>query len=204
MDFDPSLIQKVPISAVEPNDYNPKLKDTEEYKQVVASLTRNGLKTPIYVRQISGHQGYVIVDGEQRYTAAKELGYTEIYIYNLGEISEEEAKALTIWFEVQVPFSDLELAPLVVELNDKGIELPLTEMQIIDYRAMAEFDFNETHERQEHEEVDDGLCKLSISMVESQFNMVNDAIQQVVEQEDVSEGTALTLLVCGERLLDAE
>ena len=34
-DFDPSKIIKVPIDKVEPNDYNPKEKNTKEYKNVV-------------------------------------------------------------------------------------------------------------------------------------------------------------------------
>ena len=116
-DFDPSKIIKVPIDKVEPNDYNPKEKNTKEYKNVVESIRRNGLKQPIFVREVDGNEKYVVVDGEQRLTAANELGYTEIYVYNLGKISEEEAKALTIWFEVQVPFSEVELAPIVVELH---------------------------------------------------------------------------------------
>ena len=34
-DFDPNKIIKVPIDKVEPNDYNPKEKNTKEYKNVV-------------------------------------------------------------------------------------------------------------------------------------------------------------------------
>ena len=79
-DFDPSRILKVPIDKVEPNDYNPKKKDTPEYKKVVESLRVNGLKQPIFVREVDGNDNYVIVDGEQRWTAAKELGYKDIYI----------------------------------------------------------------------------------------------------------------------------
>lgn len=89
-DFDPSKIKKVPIFDVSPNDYNPKKKNTKEYEQVVRSLKENGLKQPIFVRNVNG--SYIIVDGEQRYTAAVELGYEEIYIYDLGEIQKKKRR----------------------------------------------------------------------------------------------------------------
>ena len=93
-DFDPTKILKVQIDKVEPNDYNPKEKDTPEYRNVVKSIQLNGLKQPIFVREVDGNDNFVIVDGEQRWTAANELGYKEIYIYNLGKISEEEANKI--------------------------------------------------------------------------------------------------------------
>ena len=102
-DFNPENIEKVSIDSVYPNSYNPKVKDSKEYSDVVESLKQNGLMSFIFVREVEGEDGYEIVDGEHRYLAAKELGYKEIYIYNLGKISEEEARALTLWLEVQVP-----------------------------------------------------------------------------------------------------
>lgn len=127
-DFDPSRIMRVSIDDVYANDYNPKKKNTPEYKKVVRSLQLNGLKQPIMVREVEGQ--YVIVDGEQRYTAAKELGYTELYIYNLGDIPEAEAKALTLWMEVQVPFDDVQLEPIVMELSKLDIEVPQIDIEI--------------------------------------------------------------------------
>lgn len=205
-DFDPSLIERVSIERVEPNGYNPKLKETPEYRKVVESVRLNGLKQPIFVREVYGNDKYVIVDGEQRWTAANELGYNEIYIYNLGQISEEEAKALTIWFEVQVPFVELELAPLVVELNDLGIELPYSNEEVVEFRDLLDFEIvEEVREPKEKEtDVDSNLCQLIIKMASEQFDVVMDAIERVSEDRDISEGSALALLVCGDELNDEE
>lgn len=193
-DFDPSNILKVNINDVSPNDYNPKKKDTKEYKDVVSSLRVNGLKQPIFVRKVNGQ--YIIVDGEQRYTAAKELGYSEIYIYNLGEISDEEAKALTIWFEVQVPFDEISLAPIVVELNSLEMELPFDEEQIKDFQNMATFSFDDFGDKEPiKDDRQEGFKTLTIKMTESQFKVIRDAITMVSENENVSEGRALELLV---------
>lgn len=195
-DFDPSKIIKVPIDKVEPNDYNPKEKNTKEYKNVVESIRRNGLKQPIFVREVDGNEKYVVVDGEQRLTAANELGYTEIYVYNLGKISEEEAKALTIWFEVQVPFSEVELAPIVVELNKLDITLPYTDEEIVTFEKMTQFDFDTAYNEDvpQGADMDDDMKTLNIKMTPEQFETVDGAIKYIVEHEEVSEGRALELL----------
>lgn len=195
-DFDPSKIIKVPIDKVEPNDYNPKEKNTKEYKNVVESIRRNGLKQPIFVREVDNNEKYVVVDGEQRLTAANELGYTEIYVYNLGKISEEEAKALTIWFEVQVPFSEVELAPIVVELNKLDITLPYTDEEIVTFEKMTQFDFDTAYNEKgpQTDELDDEMKTLNIKMTPEQFETVDGAMKYIMEQEDVSAGRALELL----------
>lgn len=195
-DFDPSKIKKVKIDEIEPNGYNPKEKDTDEYKNVVRSIKLNGLKQFIFVREVDGNDKYVIVDGEQRYTAAKELGYEEMYIYNLGNISEEEAKSLTIWFEVQVPFSSIELAPIVMELKRLDMELPYTDDEVMKFGELLEFDFNdyETEEPNFDELGDEKMKTLNIKMTEAQFKIVKEAIDTVAKGENVSDGRALELL----------
>lgn len=202
-DFDPTKILKVRIDDVEPNSYNPKQKDTPEYRNVVKSIQINGLKQPIFVREVDGNDKYVIVDGEQRWTAAKELGYKEIYIYNLGKISEEEAKSLTIWFEVQVPFDEATLAPIVMELNDLKIELPYNDLEIDGFRNLATFNFDEAWKDQtpvkEDNDKDEEI--LTIKLTSAQLETVNNAIEEIKATEKVKEGEALTMLC--ERGLDA-
>ena len=194
-DFDPSKIEKVSIDSVKPNDYNPKLKGSEEYQKVVESLRTNGLKTPIFVRETE--DGLVIVDGEQRWTAANELGYKEIYVYNLGDISEEEAKALTIWFEVQVPFDELMLAPIVVELSQMNYDLPYTEEQIVDFKHMSDFDFSDPNKEEEEEMVDDQSI-LKVMMTLEQMVFIKGCIKTVKDKIKCSEGEALFKLCGGE------
>lgn len=197
-DFDPTKITKVKIDEVEPNDYNPKLADTPQYKEVVRSIKINGLKQPIFVREVDGNDKYVIVDGQQRWTAAKELGYEEIYIYNLGNIPEEEAKSLTIWFEVQVPFDEISLAPIVMDLTRLDIELPYSQEQIDMFQNMLEFDFENEYGGEgienDSQDSDDEIKTLNIKMTPEQFEIVQNAIKTVAEGENVNEGRALELL----------
>lgn len=196
-DFDPSKIRKISIDKVEPNDYNPKDKNTPEYQNVLKSIKLNGLKQPIFVREVEGNDNLVIVDGEQRWTAAKELGYKEIYVYDLGNIPEDEAKSLTLWMEVSVPFNQVELAPIVMELNRLDIELPYSDDEINKFGEMLEFSFEDysTEEPDFNQEPEDELKTLNIKMTPEQFEIVENAIKTVKEGENVSDGRALELLV---------
>lgn len=194
--YDPKNIKKVKIDEVEVNDYNPKAKETKEYQNVVKSLRINGLQQPIMVRELNGK--YVIVDGEQRYTAAKELGFEEIYIYNFGEISDEDAKATTIWMEVQIPFDQIDLAPIALELHEQGFELPFTDLQLDDFKHIAEFDFDSYVAEDNLPVKNDNSEKtyqIKIKLSKEQLDEINEAIKAMVESENIGEAHALELLV---------
>lgn len=185
-EYDPSKLALVPIDNVWPNDYNPKEEATPEYEKVLKSLKRNGLKQPIFVRELDGR--LVIVDGEQRWTAARELGYENIYVYNLGVISEERAKALTIWLEVQVPFDKLDLAKIAIDLTKVGIELPYEDYEL----KKMELQLNP---QAKDDSVEEKFKTLKIRMTREQFDFVTAEIKSLVRSENVSEGRALELLV---------
>ena len=155
------------------------------------------MRDPIIVREVDGH--YEVIDGEQRYTAAKELGYKEIYVYNEGQMSEKEAKALTIWYQVQVPFNDIDLSHLVIELADLQIELPYTDGEIADFRNMADFDFSQYKDTSEDVNQDDSIKTLSIKMMEDQYAVVMDTIKHVMNETDSNEARALELIIADYR-----
>ena len=193
-DFNPENIKKVPIELIHPNGYNPKAVESKEYYDVLESLKQNGLMSFIFVREVDGVDGFEIVDGEHRYLAAKELGYSEMYVYNLGRISEEEAKALTLWFEVQVPFDNVELAPIVVELTKLDIKLPYTEEQIEKFSELQKFDFDDYDEDEPVKE-EEGFNNFTVRVTQEQFNFIQNKIKEIMDFEGVSEGRALELIV---------
>lgn len=179
-DFDPDNIKIVDINEVRLNDWNPKLENTPEYKQIVESIQVNGFKQPIIVRQVEGLTGYEVCDGCQRLTACKELGFDKIYIYNLGEISESEAKSITIWMEQRVNFDELSLAPLIVELNNLEMNIPYTEEQVQDFTNMLNFDF-----------VGDGKVSLSVKCTEDQYDHIKEMLNVYMYHTELEEDKAL-------------
>ena len=181
-DFDPDNIKIVGIDEVKPNSWNPKLGNTPEFQKIVESIQVNGFKSPIIVRETD--EGYEICDGQQRWTAAKQLGFDKIYIYNLGKISEAEAKSVTLWMETQVKFNEIELAPLVAELNDLKIDIPYSEDEVQDYINMLHFDFE-----------GDGKINLSVKCTPDQLDHIKQMLNVYVYNHEVEEAQALVEMV---------
>jgi len=189
----------LPIANVKVNEWNPKQKETKEYKNVVRSLELYGFRQPILVRESDGDI-YEILDGEQRYKAAVELGYQDIPVYNLGKISDTEAKAATIWMEVQVPFDEIDLSKLVVELSDMEVEMPYSEGEINDFRGMAEFDFDfDGSEPDDDSGEDFDMVSYATKMTQDQYDIFMKAVNLVKDDFDCSEGRAIEL-ICADYL----
>lgn len=187
-EFDPKNIKCVDIEEVSPNNWNPKDLDSPEYQKIIRSIEKNGYASPVLVREKDG--AYQIIDGENRYRAAYELGYEKIYVYDAGEISDEDAKAMTIWMQTQVPFKKELLAPLAMELNSLNMELPFSEKEMFKFEKICSEDFDETPKTDM-----DGFKDLKIRMTKDQFDFVTNAIKTVAQSENVSDGRSLELLV---------
>lgn len=197
-EYDKDKLVIVPIESVQTNGWNPKDKDTKEFKQVVRSLELYGFRQPILVREVEGLDGFEILDGEQRFTAATELGYTEVPVYNLGKISDTEAKAATLWMEVQVPFNEIDLSHLVVELNELDVALPYTEAEIEDFKHMSEFNFD-NFDDDDGEFEDNDVKTFKVTLSDEAYQIVTKAIDKVKEDNDCSEARALEL-ICADYL----
>ena len=205
-EFDVDNVSKIKLSEVRPNTWNPKLKNTREYRKVLASIKRDGQKLPVVVRELEGKDGskFEILDGEQRWTALKELGRKEVIIYNSGVVKDEDAKNETLWTQLQVPFDNLLLAPIVAELNLKGLELPFEDDMIQELIDIEQFQLEEMlKEQKEDEPADDmpDMEKFAINVTPDQLAIIKSAMQKVKDEFDanMSDGRALELL-CGDYL----
>jgi len=92
---------------------------------------------------------YELIDGEHRLRAAKELGYTEVPIWNLGDISDAVAKQLTIVLNETRGSSDPgKLGELLMDLLETELPadllevLPFPEERFAELTKLAEFDWN--------------------------------------------------------------
>ena len=128
--LDPKKLLLVDIEKVKPNKYNPKIKNHKKFKLIKEGIRTKGLIDSVKVREVGDH--YEIVDGEQRWTAAYQLGFKKIVIYNYGQLTDQEATERTIWFQQQVPFDKKKEAELVTGLYQEytELDLPYNELQI--------------------------------------------------------------------------
>lgn len=189
--YDKSKLKVVKLEDVRPNTWNPKEKDHANVKLIEQSIKSIGFNEPIRVRE---NNGYEIIDGEQRWTASRNLGLKEVLIYNEGVVSDKDARAKTLWWQVQIPFDDIKLAYEVAQLSEEDVALPYTAEQIEDFKAMAEFDFDQYNaERPEFD--DDGMKTLKVVLGEEAYNVVMQAIAKVqAENDNISEGRAIELI----------
>ena len=87
-------IEQVPINQLTPNPYNTNVVSPDNEEKIKESLRRFGQFKPILVRE--QEEGFEIIGGEHRWRAAKELGLDKVAVINLGEISDEEAKKISL------------------------------------------------------------------------------------------------------------
>ncbi len=188
--FNPENLKKVAIDEVYPNPWNPKEKQHMKVKDIEKSIKLHGFKAPIQVRSNKGQ--YQIIDGEQRWTAMKNLGATEIYIYDNGEVEDLDAQNETLWWQVQVPFETIKLAALVRELDNMDMELPYSEKEINEFKGMLE----QGHD----DDKDNGDVKsLNFKLSPDQFELVKRAVDFVKSENECGDGRALEL-ICADYL----
>lgn len=189
--YDKDKLKVVKLDEVRPNEWNPKEKDSPIVSKIEQNIKRIGFNEPIRVRE---NEGYEIIDGEQRWTAARNLGLKEVLIYNEGVMSDKEARASTQWWQVQVPFDDIKLAYEVAQLSEEDVELPYTAEEIEDFKAMANFDFDQ-YSTDRPEDDDDGMKTFKVVVGEEAYNVIMRAVAKVqAENDNVSEGRAIELI----------
>lgn len=147
---------------------------------------------------------YEIIDGHQRYTASKELGFKELYIYNEGDISDKEAKELTIWYQQQVPFDKIDEAYLFNELKmeyQETLELPYTETEEAEMQELANFDFSQYDPNAYQEPTDeDGVKTLKLVLNENAYNVIMQAVTKAQQEADNISTERAVELICADYL----
>lgn len=172
----------VPIDEVHMNDWNPKVKRSEEYYKVRQSIEVNGQVMPVIVRN-SKKQGfkYEILDGEQRFTAMQELGFDEVWIVNLGDVSDAEAKSTTIWMEQAVPFDDNLLGELLVELKGE-VELPYTDEEIELIAGVIPGSDTDEEEDEDEFKLEEEFARYSLTIYKQDRDEFKDVHQSILDK----------------------
>lgn len=94
-------ITMVAISAIRPNNFNPRKHfDTEGLNELADSIRQQGMLQPVTVRPAADRNGYELVFGERRYRAATIVGMQEIPAI-ISDLSDEEAEEIAITENLQ-------------------------------------------------------------------------------------------------------
>ena len=87
-------IQKVSISAVKENDANPRFINKHKFKKLVASVKE--FPEMLSLRPIVVDKDNIILGGNMRYKACKEIGLKEVYIIQADDLDEKKAQEFII------------------------------------------------------------------------------------------------------------
>ena len=109
----------VPIGDLRKNTFNSNKVSVINEEKIRKSIERNGLFKPIIVRVVPGIAGYEIIGGEHRWEQAKELGYADVPVANLGEISDAKAKEISVIDNARYGADDtMMFAEILKEIGD--------------------------------------------------------------------------------------
>ena len=125
-------VEYLPIDEIKPYENNAKIHTPEQIEQIKASIQQFGMNDPIGIWS----KDNIIVEGHGRLIACQELGYTEIPIIRLDDLTDEQRKAYTLAHNQLTMNTGFDLDILNQELADISID-------------MQEFGFDEIEEEAE-------------------------------------------------------
>lgn len=129
-------IEYVDINSIKTYENNAKLHPAEQINQIKRSIEEFGMNDPIGV-----HDG-IIVEGHGRYIACLELGFTEIPVIRLDNLSDEQRKAYALVHNKLTMNSGFDLELLNDELNNIS-DIDMTGYGFIDTEVIDMDDFYE-------------------------------------------------------------
>lgn len=139
----------LPVSDLVPNTWNYNVQGTTVFRKLVNAIKRHGFTKPVIVRALPDEtKKRQIVDGEHRWRAAIALGMTRVPVVDLGLISDEHARELTIILnELAGEPNEARLGDLLRDINksESTAELldvmPFAEGELDAYLSTINFSF---------------------------------------------------------------
>ena len=136
-------IQKVSISSIKENDANPRFINKHKFQKLVNSVKE--FPEMLSLRPIVVDKDNIILGGNMRYKACKEIGLKEVYIIQADDLDEKKAQEFIIKDNVGFGEWDWDILANTfdnVELKDWGLDVWQPE-EAIDYSVLDEIDLEE-------------------------------------------------------------
>ena len=167
-------VEYLPIDEIKPYENNAKIHTPEQIEQIKASIEQFGMNDPIGIWS----KDNIIVEGHGRLIACQELGYTEIPIIRLDDLTDEQRKAYTLIHNKTTMNSDFDYNILDSEL---------TEITDIDMNELGfeEIDINEDDYGVDFELNSSELPKvrtITLTLSEKQYAIVKKSIDLVKDK----------------------
>lgn len=151
---------------------NPRFIKTERYEKLKKSLQDNPEMLPARELLVYNYDGeLIVIGGNMRLRAAKELGYKEIPCKILEDLTAEQIRAIVIKDNVSFGSDDFEQLANEwdsIELEDWGLDVPNFDNSDIDLDSFFEENNTEKIEK----------FKIVLEYTEEDYNAVNEALKK--------------------------
>ena len=109
-------VKQVRTDSLRANPHNPRvLFDREPLETLEASIVAVGILVPLTVYRDSRHKSYIILDGQRRWTCAKNIGLTNVPVNEVAEPSL--VQNIVTMFQIHRLRKDWELMPTALKLE---------------------------------------------------------------------------------------
>lgn len=172
-------VEYLPIGDIKPYENNAKIHTPEQIEQIKTSIEQFGMNDPIGIWS----KDNIIVEGHGRLLACQELGYKEVPVIRLDELTDEQRKAYTLIHNQTTLNSDFDYNILDSELAKiENIDMQLYEFEDIE---VSEDDYDTEFTLNSDDKPQTRTIHLLLS--ERQYEIMQTAIDQIskeVEFED--------------------
>ena len=142
-------IEKVSISSITENAANPRTINKHKFQKLVNSVRE--FPEMLSLRPIVVNKDNVILGGNMRYKACKELGLKEVYIIQAADLDDKQAQEFIVKDNVGFGEWDWDILANAfdnVELKEWGLDVWQPE-EDVDYSVLEELDLEDTLENKE-------------------------------------------------------
>ena len=136
-------IEKVSISSIKENENNPRSINKQKFEKLVKSVKE--FPEMLKLRPIVVDKDNIILGGNMRYKACREVGLKEVYIIQAEDLTDKQAKEFIIKDNIGFGEWDWDILANTfdnVELKDWGLDVWQPE-EAIDYSVLDEIDLEE-------------------------------------------------------------
>lgn len=117
-------VEYIPIDDIKPYEKNAKIHTEEQIEQIKKSIKEFGMNDPIGIWKDN-----IIIEGHGRLMACKELGFNEVPVIRLDNLTDDQRKAYTLihnqttmntGFDLDI--LNEELASIELDMSDFGFD----------------------------------------------------------------------------------
>ena len=140
-------VEYIPISELKPYDKNAKIHTPEQVKQIKKSIQDFGMNDPIAV----WGEDNLIIEGHGRLMACKDLGYMEVPIIRLDDLTDEQRRAYTLIHNQTTMNTGFDIDILSEELENIDLDMLEFGFDMSDYS----FSMDDIEESQGYDDKND-------------------------------------------------